>query len=211
MSNISMLDIAHRYAASSPSNTKLRSEKSQSFAKAINRGIPDGNCVYSGGDGQGQTAYAEYTSESTAADPIVRITGHSLTGDYDKTVHINDIDPSHATYPELCALLGHLQKTGAYTAQNGLIMGTPLGVDRGDYSESQDFIQKITESTKKDANSLLADMGEQLLKTYRNFIDKKSERDYDDYLDTLLELTKGDGLTTEEILKIMTKSMIMPF
>jgi len=211
MSHISMLDLAHRYAASPSLTSRLRSETSMSFAKAVSMCIPDGNCVYSGGDGQGQTAYAEYTSESTVADPVVRITGHSLTGDYDKTVHINDIDPSHATYPELCALLGHLQKTGAYTAQNGLIMGTPLGVDRGDYSEPQDFIKKITEGTKKDANSLLSEMGQQLLKTYRNFIDKKAEREYDDYLDTLLELTKGDGLTTEEVLKIMTKSMTMPF
>ncbi len=104
--------------------------------------IPGPNCVYSGGDGLGQTAYAEYTDASTESDPIVRITGHSLSGDYDETIHINDIDPENATYPELCALLGHQQKTGVYQPEHGMIMGVPLGVDRGDFSQAQNFMKK---------------------------------------------------------------------
>lgn len=142
--------------------------------------IPGANCVYSGGDGLGQTAYAEYTDDSTQSDPIVRISGHSLSGDYEKMVHLNEIDPNHASYPELCALLGHQQKIGVYQPKHGMILGVPLDVDRGDYSQPQNFTQKISGSiayNRRNGNLSMANLGEALLRCYERFIGKKREEE----------------------------------
>lgn len=152
--------------------------------------IPGPNCVYSGGDGLGQTAYAEYTTASTESDPIVRITGHSLSGDYDKTVHINEIDPENATYPELCALLGHRQKIGAYQPEHGMITGVPLGVDRGDFSQSQNFMQKINDSVSQNrrlGNRPAAEDGEALLRLYEKLLSRKKQDMETTPVDLLLE------------------------
>ena len=49
-----------------------------------------------------------------------------MSGSYEEVVHINDIDPTNATYPELCALLAHQQRIGAYTSgANKLLIQLP--------------------------------------------------------------------------------------
>ncbi len=57
-----------------------------------------------------------------------------------------------------------------------------------------------------DVDSLFSAMGEQFIKNYKEFVDKKDQRDYDDYLDSLLELTKKDGITTEQMIQLLAKA-----
>ena len=58
------------------------------------------NCIYSGGrfsdSATFQNIYAEYTSDSTAEDPVVRISGTAEIVKFDFICHIREIDPSNA-------------------------------------------------------------------------------------------------------------------
>lgn len=108
--------------------------------------MPGGNTVFSGNrTGRNNTAqeiYAEYTADSTPGDPIVRVTGTSDSGPYDFTCHINDIDPSNASYAEMAALYGHLVKTGAYqSALGGGVL--PTGLEAGDITAKRDYLSAI--------------------------------------------------------------------
>ena len=158
--------------------------------------LPGENCIYSGGDGSGQSAYIEYTDYSTENDPVVRIMGKSLSGEYDQIVHINDIDPSNATYPELCALFRHLHKTGqADTYQLTGIVDRPIPfeVERGDYSERQNFIQKIEACISKNQryNPDVAQDGRHLLTVYEKIASAQADK-----------ANPSTGLSGEEYLKL---------
>ena len=118
---------SRRFAAggNKPAGLSFQERLAQTSANAaciqgpdIHLRLPNENTVFSGSHaGQNhtmQTIYAEYTADSTPEDPIVRVTGASDSGPYDFTCRIKDIDPSNASYAELAALFGYLQKTGAY-------------------------------------------------------------------------------------------------
>lgn len=129
------------------------------------------NTIYSGGTGS-QSVYVEYTDDSTAEDPIVRIRGEADSGAYDFTCHIDDIDPEHASYAEMCALWGHLYKTGEFSFRFGgedrpVI---PFGVDAGDITQKRnymDMIDRMTTSQQFDqANQISA---KELLDLYQKF------------------------------------------
>lgn len=134
--------------------------------------LPGKNCIYSGGDGFGQSAYIEYVDYSTEDDPVVRITGNSLSGEYDHTVRINDIDPSNATYPELCALMRHLQRSSVDQPSQTALSAVPLDVEQGDYSQRQNFMQKIQNCVTQNQryNPSMAQAGMELLSLYEKFI-----------------------------------------
>ena len=91
-----------------------------------------------------QEVYAEYTADSTPEDPIVRVSGISDSGPYNFTCHIKDIDPSSASYAELAALFGHLEKTGAF--QSSLCPAPrviPTGLETGDITVRRDYLSMI--------------------------------------------------------------------
>lgn len=164
------MDCTKRAGASSFRN--LLSDAQQTNQGTIHLYLPRENTIYSGGTGY-QTVYAEYTADSTAEDPIVRIRGQASSGEYDFICHINDINPEQASYAELCALWGHLQKTGEISFQFGgkdrpVI---PYGVDTGDIMRRQDYMSKISGMT----TSRMFDQSNQisaknLLDVYQNFI-----------------------------------------
>lgn len=138
---------------------------------AIHLYLPTENTLYSGGTGL-QTVYAEYTADSTAEDPIVRIRGRSSGGEYDFTCRISDIDPEQASYAEMCALWGHLRKTGELSFQFG---GedrpvVPYGVEVRDVTQRQNYmsmINRMTTSNQFDqANQISA---KELLDIYQKF------------------------------------------
>lgn len=112
---------------------------------AIHLRMPGENTVYSGARGgrdAAQEIYAEYTADSTPEDPVVRVTGTADSGPFDFTCHINDIDPSNASYAELAALYGHLVRTGA--CRGGLGGGVlPTGLASGDVTERRDYLGAI--------------------------------------------------------------------
>lgn len=105
------------------------------------------NILCSGGVGgtNPQTYEAEFTADSTDEDPIVRIRGMASSGEFDFTCHIRDIDPRNASYAELAALNRWLCRIGAYQTkfpgQAGSVL--PCGMDCGDVSKKQDFINGI--------------------------------------------------------------------
>ena len=133
--------------------------------------------VYSGGIGEGyQTVYAEYTEDSTEENPIVRILGRDINGEYEFIRHINDIDPTQASYAEMCALFGHLQKTGQFTRGPGSTHTNVLsfGIRIGSVTQRQDFMGKITEMTTSQIfDQSNRDKAKLLLKLYQDFIQAK--------------------------------------
>lgn len=103
-----------------------------------------GKNVLCSGWRSGQSYTAGYTPDSTDEDPIVRIHGTASGGDFDFTCHIRDIDPSNASYAELCALYTYLCRTGAYQPNPKNISGAlPTGMECGDISRKQDFVQDL--------------------------------------------------------------------
>lgn len=135
------------------------------------------DCIYSGGGYGGQSVNVMYTIDSTAEDPIVKIFGTSMSGSYEEVVHINDIDPTNATYPELCALLAHQQRIGAYTSgANKLLIPTPLNVDPGDYSKRMDYISLIRDSLSNSNYVDLTNSTQKLLDFFERYLSKNLEK-----------------------------------
>lgn len=140
--------------------------------------LPGENSIYGGGDGLGQQVYADYTKDSTPEDPIVRISGESLSGSFDFIVHINDIDPRHASYAELCALVGHKSKIGEYKSRSGWLDPVPVDVEVGDFIKPQNFLSKIKTSIANNCRNGCPQIyqdGERLLAFYENFLEKNGK------------------------------------
>jgi hypothetical protein len=137
------------------------------------------NTLYSGSLGGTQTVYAEYTLDSTNEDPVARIRGNNHDGEFDFICHINDIDPTNASYAEMCALFGHLQKTGQIPCEANLYKYfnvLPCGTNTGDVTQKMNYITTIDKMTTSqmfsESNRAVARI---LLKLYQNFIDTKKE------------------------------------
>ena len=65
--------------------------------------------LYSGGNGTGLSYYIKYAESSTEDDPTVIAKGVDENGDeFEKTIHINKINPKCATVVEMRALEAHL-------------------------------------------------------------------------------------------------------
>lgn len=165
----------------------MQSQKSQNTgfqpSEPITVYMLNEKCIYSGGGPNGQSVHVMYEEGSTAEDPIVRIFGNSQSGEYEKVVHINDIDPTNTTYPELCALLAHKTRTGEYTPEKGtLLMPLPVGVDQGNYSQKFNYVQTIKDyvsSNKQNGHLWLASSGESLLEFYDRYLAELAERSED--------------------------------
>lgn len=103
-----------------------------------------GKNILCSGEHYGQSYTAEYTTDSTDEDPIVRISGTASNGDFDFTCHIRDIDPSNASYVELRALYSYLCRTGEYQPDSKNMSGAlPTGMVCGDISQKQDYIKSL--------------------------------------------------------------------
>lgn len=169
-----MMDCSKRAGASSFKD--LLSNAQQTDQAPIHLYLPRENTIFSGGTGT-QSVYAEYTADSTAEDPIVRLRGEASSGEYDFICHINDIDPKQASYAEMCALWGHLRSTGEISFQFGGSSRPviPYGVDAGDVTQKQNYMDKINRMT----TSQMFDLDNQisareLLDIYKNFLTTSS-------------------------------------
>lgn len=139
------------------------------------------NTLYSGSLGGTQTVYAEYTPDSTEEDPVARIKGNDNNGEFDFICHINDIDPANASYAEMCALFGHLQKTGQIPPEASSCVGfnvLPCGINTGNVTQRMNYMTAINRMTTSqmfsESNRTAAKI---LLKMYQNFIDTKTVTD----------------------------------
>ena len=137
------------------------------------------NTLYSGSLGGTQTVYAEYTPDSTNEDPVARIRGNNHDGEFDFICHINDIDPANASYAEMCALFGHLQKTGQTPPEaNSLVHFNvlPHGINTGKVTQKLNYMNEIDKmTTSKMFSQPNQTEAECLLKMYQNFINMKKE------------------------------------
>lgn len=139
---------------------------------AIHLRMPREGCVFSGAHaGRNQTMqeiYAEYTADSTAEDPIVRVWGTSDSGAYDFTCHVKEIDPSNASYAELAALFGHLEKSGAVRGLSSRVI--PTGLETGDITERRDYLGMISrhQSDRRFGGNCKAEAAE-LLALYQDY------------------------------------------
>lgn len=174
----------NRYAARTSASSSFGEQVIKATPKSVVTDIPTrehkswDHYIYAGGDALGQYALVEYTEDSTEVDPIVRIQGVSLSGEYDYTIHINDIDASNATYPELCALEAHLEKTGQYQSSEKHGRPLPSEVERGDYSKWQDFTQSLRGCISKNQryNPNVAALAKELLSLYENFAAEHADK-----------------------------------
>lgn len=126
--------------------------------------------IYYGMDGNNQDVHVTLTEDSTEDDPIVRIKGHSVSGEFDFTRHIKDIDPSNASYAEMCALIGWEERINP-SGKKGLLMPTPLGMDVGNVTRKQNFLNL---SSRYLASGMfgptIADQTEKLLELYQKLM-----------------------------------------
>lgn len=128
------------------------------------------NTLYFGGSGDGQDVLVTLTEDSTDEDPIVRIQGHSLSGEFDFIRHIKDIDPSNASYAEMCALMAWEERVNP-SGQKGLLLATPLGMGVGNVTQKQNFVDMSSQylASGKFSQSI-ADQTERLLELYKKLM-----------------------------------------
>ncbi len=100
----------------------------KSFAESVNNvaGTPkvyniftDEDMLWTGGNGTGLSYYLKYAENSTEDDPIVIAKGVDENGDeFEKTIHINKVNPKSATVVEMRALEAHMgvKKLGGFTS-----------------------------------------------------------------------------------------------
>ncbi len=141
----------------------------RSAAGGIQVFLPNEDTVCSCGRGE-QYVYAQYTADSTAEDPIVKIYCRSNSGTYEFTRHIRDIDPRNASYAELAALYGHQAKAGG--REIGGLGAVPLGYEVGNFMHKQDFISGLREfsASERSSQNIVRDAKE-LLALYRGLLE----------------------------------------
>ena len=79
----------------------------------------DEDMIWTGGNGTGLSYYLKYAEDSTEDDPTIIAKGVDENGDeFEKTIHINQINPKSATVVEMRALEAHMgvKKLGGFTS-----------------------------------------------------------------------------------------------
>ena len=99
-----------------------------SFAESVNNVastpkvyniFTDEDMIWTGGNGTGLSYYLKYAENSTEDDPIVIAKGVDENGEeFEKTIHINEVNPKSATVVEMRALEAHtgVKKLGGFTS-----------------------------------------------------------------------------------------------
>ena len=100
----------------------------KSFAESVNNVastpkvyniFTDEDMIWTGGNGTGLSYYLKYAENSTEDDPIVIAKGVDENGEeFEKTIHINEVNPKSATVVEMRALEAHtgVKKLGGFTS-----------------------------------------------------------------------------------------------
>ena len=100
----------------------------KSFAESVNNMastpkvyniFTDEDMIWTGGNGTGLSYYLKYAEDSTEDDPTIIAKGVDENGnEFEKTIHINEINPKSATVVEMRALEAHMgvKKLGSFTS-----------------------------------------------------------------------------------------------
>ena len=128
--------------------------------------------LYSGGNGTGLSFYIKYAESSTEDDPTVIAKGVDENGnEFEKTIHINQINPKSATVVEMRALEAHtgIKKLGGFTSLP-LETGAMGLNDRMDF---MDMFQKQISDMKLLSQKKAAAYYQYSMQAYWDFMNKK--------------------------------------
>lgn len=128
--------------------------------------------LYSGCNGTGLSFYIKYAEDSTEDDPTVIAKGVDENGDeFEKTIHINKINPKCATVVEMRALEAHtgVKKLGGFTSLP-LETGAMGLNDRMDF---MDMFQKQISDMKLLSQKKTAAYYQYSMQAYWDFMNKK--------------------------------------
>ena len=128
--------------------------------------------LYSGGNGTGLSFYIKYAEGSTEDDPTVIAKGIDENGDeFEKTIHINKVNPKSATVVEMRALEAHMgvKKLGGFTSLP-LETGAMGLNDRMDF---MDMFQKQIGDMKLLLQKKTAAYYQYSMQAYWDFMNKK--------------------------------------
>ena len=151
------------------------------FAEQINNvtGAPkvyniftDEDMLWTGGNGTGLSYYLKYAEDSTEDDPTIIAKGVDENGnEFEKTIHINQINPKSATVVEMRALEAHtgIKKLGGFTSLP-LETGAMGLNDRMDF---MDMFQKQISDMKLLSQKKAAAYYQYSMQAYWDFMNKK--------------------------------------
>ena len=168
--------------------------------------LPNENCIYSGGTGDGQNIYVTYTADSRDDDPIVRIRGTASDGStFDFVKHINEINPKNASYAEMCALIGYQNNTGAYSAPNQILSPVTPGTKIGDYLEKKNFVDMLQSNASNPSFSPSIQKTAQTLQAlYTEWMQEQIEKRGEELANKYYNISYADkALPTESQLEIL--------
>lgn len=168
--------------------------------------LPNENCIYSGGTGDGQNIYVTYTADSRDDDPIVRIRGTASDGStFDFVKHINEINPKNASYAEMCALIGYQNNTGAYSAPNQILSPVTPGTKIGDYLEKKNFVDMLQSNASNPSFSPSIQKTAQTLQAlYTEWMQEQIEKRGEELANKYYNISYADkALPTESQLEML--------
>ena len=132
----------------------------------------DEDMIWTGGNGTGLSYYLKYAEDSTEDDPTIIAKGVDENGDeFEKTIHINQINPKSATVVEMRALEAHMgvKKLGGFTS-------LPMEAGAMGLNDRTDFMDMFRQQIG-DMNLLLqkrmAAYYQYSMQTYWDFMNKK--------------------------------------
>ena len=128
--------------------------------------------LYSGGNGTGLSFYIKYAEGSTEDDPTVIAKGVDENGDeFEKTIHINKVNPKSATVVEMRALESHMgvKKLGGFTSLP--MEAGAMGLN--DRTDFMDMFQKQIGDMKLLLQKKTAAYYQYSMQAYWDFMNKK--------------------------------------
>jgi hypothetical protein len=132
----------------------------------------DEDMLWTGGNGTGLSYYLKYAEDSTEDDPTIIAKGVDENGnEFEKTIHINQINPKSATVVEMRALEAHtgIKKLGGFTS-------LPLetgAMELNDRMDFMDMFQKQISDMKLLSQKKAAAYYQYSMQAYWDFMNKK--------------------------------------
>lgn len=162
--------------------------------------------IFSVTDAQDRYVTVAYTEDSQENDPVVLIKwGQTNKGEhFEKTVHIKDIDPRNATYPEMCALTAHESKNGHANPADPFGGPLPPVETAPAYSQRLDFTKLLESCIQRHQryNPGMAFRAQSVLEICRQQIEQLEKRQNDKIesikQDALMKLLESAGCTRVE-------------
>ena len=132
----------------------------------------DEDMIWTGGNGTGLSYYLKYAEDSTEDDPTIIAKGVDENGDeFEKTIHINEVNPKSATVVEMRALEAHMgvKKLGGFTSLP--MEAGAMGLN--DRTDFMDMFQKQIGDMKLLLQKKMAAYYQYSMQAYWDFMNKK--------------------------------------